>query len=155
MYILYTDGSCKGNGKSNSAGAWAYILLDGENEICKESKAYNNTTNNKMELMAVIEGIKAVLERNEDFFDCRIFTDSAYIHNCYKQKWYIAWQRNNWINSKKEPVKNRELWEELIPYFEDIRFNFLKVKGHNGDIYNEMVDTLAQNEAFKLIKKGV
>lgn len=151
MYILYTDGSCKGNGKVNSVGAWAYILLKNGKEIQKESQADRNTTNNKMELMAVIKGIEAVLNKKEDFFNCQIFTDSAYIHNCYKQKWYLSWQRNGWKNSKKEPVKNKELWEKLIPYFEDVRFEFLKVKGHNGDTYNEKVDEMAQAASNTLI----
>lgn len=151
MYILYTDGSCKGNGKVNSVGAWAYILLESGKEIQKESQANRNTTNNKMELMAVIKGIEAILDKANNFFNCQIFTDSNYIYECYKKKWYLSWQRNGWKNSKKKPVKNKELWEKLIPYFEDVRFEFLKVKGHNGDTYNEKVDEMAQAASNTLI----
>ena len=68
--------------------------------------------------------------------------------NCYQQSWGKAWLHKNWVNSKKEPVKNKELWEKLIPYFQDARFHFIKVKGHNGDkdqhsYWNERVDELA------------
>lgn len=73
-----------------------------------------------------------------------IYSDSAYIINCITQKWYKKWQTNGWRNSKKEPVANRELWERLIPYFENPRFSFEKVKGHSGEKdWNDYVDRLA------------
>lgn len=72
-----------------------------------------------------------------------VYSDSAYIINCYKQKWYNKWQINDWKNSKKEPVANKELWEQLIPYFDNVMFSFEKVPGHAGHVYNEMVDQMA------------
>lgn len=145
MYQLYTDGSCKGNGKESSIGGYAFIVIDGYNEIetMVMKGGFKGTTNNKMELTAMIDGLEYMCKNHEDFY-CEVFTDSAYIFNCYKQKWYINWEKNEWKNSKKEPVKNKELWENLIPYFKDERFIFNKVKGHAGHKWNEQVDTMAQ-----------
>ena len=71
------------------------------------------------------------------------YTDSAYIHNCYSQGWWKKWVINGWINSKKQPVANKELWELIIPLFNNKQFSFYKVKGHQGDYWNEYVDKLA------------
>ena len=79
----------------------------------------------------------------EPFDKVEVYSDSAYCINCYQQSWWKAWLHNNWVNSKKEPIKNKELWEKLILYFQDARFQFIKVKGHNGDYWNERVDELA------------
>lgn len=156
MYKIYTDGSCKGNGKKDAVGAFAYVIIgegeDGEEIIAEYADAYRNTTNNRMEMMAVIKALEKLeiitsLEEEKEtlFANSAIFTDSAYIHNCLKQKWYVNWQENGWVNSSKQPVKNKDLWERIIPYFNKI--NFYKVKGHAGDKWNEYVDNLAQSQA--------
>lgn len=132
---LYTDGACSGNpGK----GGWGAVLIYGGFEK-QMSGVEEVTTNNKMELTAVIQGLKALKEK------CKVtvFSDSAYVVNAFNNKWIDSWITNNWKNSKKEPVANRELWEELIALtkFHEVTFN--KVKGHAGDKYNEICDSLA------------
>lgn len=145
MYKLHTDGSCSGNGTDTSKGGWGYILLDkNENLISKDGGQVNKTTNNQMELTAMIKGLNKVSSITNNFFSCEVYSDSAYIINCIKQKWYEKWMSNGWINSKKEPVKNKELWIKLIPFFDDIRFSFFKVKGHSGNKWNEAVDRIAK-----------
>lgn len=153
---IYTDGSCKGNGTKSSCGGWAAILIDEEEEVILQIGGKEiNTTNNRMELTAVLEAIKIaeIFAKSHRIIYCEIYTDSAYIHNCIKQKWYKNWESNGWITSKKTPVLNKDLWIQLIPYFEDGRFDFFKVKGHTGkQDWNDRVDRLAQREAEKAIE---
>ena len=132
---LYTDGACSGNpGK----GGWGAVLLFGTFEK-QLSGMSESTTNNQMELTAVIEGLKALKEPCE----VMVYSDSAYVVNAFNSNWIEGWQKNNWKNSKKEPVANRELWEELIELTKVHSVTFNKVKGHAGDKYNEICDTLA------------
>ena len=132
---LYTDGACSGNpGK----GGWGAVLIYGEIEK-QMSGVAEETTNNQMELTAVIEGLKALKEPCEVL----VYSDSAYVVNAFNQKWIEGWIKNNWRNSKKDPVANRELWEELIVLTNTHQVTFNKVKGHAGDKYNEICDTLA------------
>lgn len=144
-FIIYTDGSCRGNGKENNTGGYAFVILNENDKVLvKRSCQELNTTNNRMEMKAIIEALGEVMHFiNGQNFLIEIYSDSAYVHNCKTQKWYKSWQNNNWKNSKKEPVKNKELWELLIFFFEDARFIFNKVKGHAGNKYNEIVDKLA------------
>ena len=132
---LYTDGACSGNpGK----GGWGAVLLFGQFE--KQMSGVNElTTNNQMELTAVIEGLKALKEPCEVL----VYSDSAYVVNAFNNDWISGWQQNNWRNSKKDPVANRELWEELIELTRVHKVTFNKVKGHAGDKYNEICDSLA------------
>ena len=143
--IIYTDGSCLGNGRTENCGGYAFIILNEDEEIIsKISKQELNTTNNRMEMKAVINGIsEAINYLNSNDFIIEVYTDSAYIHNCRTQRWYKSWKNNGWKNSKKEPVKNKDLWEILSSFFEDKRFIFNKVKGHAGNKFNELVDTMA------------
>ena len=139
-YKIYTDGATSGNGREGARGGWAWILLDEDNEIiAKSAGSINNATNNICELAAVVHACSSVSP------DCEytIYSDSAYIINCYKEKWYKKWQVNGWVNSKKQPVANKALWEVLICYFEKPNFHFEKVKGHSTDEYNIMVDDMA------------
>lgn len=152
MIEIYTDGSCKGNGKNNAYGGWGFIaIINGdEKEPCQIYGGEKNTTNNRMEMTAIIEACKSyetlLSTFNKDDY-CIIYMDSAYIHNCVSQGWWKKWSINGWINSKKEPVKNKDLWEKLIPYFENKNFSFEKVKGHAGHKYNEIADKLANSGA--------
>lgn len=150
-FEIYCDGSTRGNGQENAVGAWAWLMLADGKEITRACQAEQNATNQKMELAAAAEALEAAFADFVCPFDkVIVYTDSAYLHNCYTQKWYKSWQNNGWKNSKKQPVANRELWERLIPYFEQPEVEFVKVKGHAGNHYNEIVDTMAQNASTKL-----
>ena len=149
MYKIYTDGATSGNGYEGAQGGWAWIMLD-ENDKFSESCACHedNVTNNYCELRAVIDACRC-FELNGKSEDCIIYSDSAYIINCYKQKWYRNWQINGWFNSKKQPVANKELWKKLVPYFENPHYHFEKVKGHSDNEWNNRVDKMAVKAKFK------
>ena len=135
--ILYTDGACSGN---PGPGGWGAVLIF--NDIEKELSGANpNTTNNVMEITAVIEGLKA-LKRP---CNVNIYSDSAYVVNCFEKDWINNWIKNNWVNSKKEPVKNKELWLELYNLTKIHKVTFNKVKGHSNVKYNNRCDELARN----------
>ena len=155
IYQVYCDGSTRGNGQENAVGAWAYVVINGQYKSISagDAQAVAGTTNQRMELHAAIEGITKALTFLEKGDVINVYTDSAYLHNCYSQKWYENWQKNGWRNSKKEPVANRDLWEMLIPYFDKFEINFHKVKGHAGNQWNEYVDDLAQTAAARLQEK--
>lgn len=139
---IYTDGATSNNGSKEAVGGWAYIVVNDVDNIFLRGKGHvKNATNNICELLAVINACRNVYAIPSSYFT--VYSDSAYIVNCFKEKWYKKWIENGWVNSKKEPVKNRELWEELIFYFNSDRFNFEKVQGHSGDKYNEIVDQMA------------
>lgn len=159
MLKIYTDGSCRDNGKKDAVGGWAFVILNNENKVGEASDYEINTTNNRMEMLAIIKAIQTV--EILPFDKCKIYTDSAYVHNCIKQKWYKNWITNGWVNSSKEPVKNKDLWEQLIPYFENERFEFNKVKGHaNSDnihhYWNNYVDKLARTiSIFQVERRNI
>lgn len=139
---IYTDGACSGN---PGPGGWAAILVAGENE--KElSGGQSHTTNQRMELQAAVEGLKA-LNRS-----CTVilYSDSAYLVNAMTKKWYLAWQKTGWVNSKREPVKNKDLWEKLLEQIDKHDVQFGKVKGHSGHHYNERCDVLARAAVKKI-----
>jgi len=134
---IYTDGACSGN---PGPGGWGSILMykDNKKEIYG-GKA--DTTNNVMELTAVIEGLKLLK------FPCRVklYSDSAYVVNAFNQKWIYGWIKNGWKNASKEPVKNKELWQELYDLTKVHEVQFIKVKGHADNEYNNRCDELARN----------
>lgn len=150
MIKFYTDGSCKGNGKKEAVGGWAYVILKNDEKIYEESGYEKNTTNNRMEMLAVINALEkfGCLEGHAE-----IYTDSAYIHNCIEQKWYINWQNNGWVTASRTPVKNKELWERLIPFFDNPRYTFYKVKGHADNQWNNLADKLATSAAAEGVKE--
>ena len=144
FYYVYTDGATSNNYTDEGTGGWAYAITKDDNLVLEKSGHVERTTNNQMELFAALEACHAcdLIAQGEDCFVIR--SDSSYLVNCYKQQWYKNWQKNGWVNSKKEPVKNKEYWESLIPYFEDKYFTFEKVKGHTGKKdWNDYVDKLA------------
>lgn len=140
--IIYTDGACSGN---PGPGGWGCVLMykDNKKEI---SGGKENTTNNVMELTAVIEGLKLLK------FSCKVklYSDSAYVVNAFQQKWIYGWLKNGWKNASKEPVKNKELWEELYALTKTHEVEFIKVKGHADNEYNNRCDELARNAINKL-----
>ena len=144
---IYTDGACRANGTKNALGGWAYAIIYNDELRLEEWGNEKETTNNRMEMMAVVEALKNFTDLDEEIVVC---TDSAYIHNCMKQKWYVNWQRNGWVNATREPVKNKDLWEQIIPYFSNPLISFEKIRGHSGDKWNEYVDKLAVKAAKAL-----
>lgn len=146
---IYTDGACRGNGKTETSGGWAFLVKNEDQTIIfSDSGIVKNTTNQRMELLAAINALSYVSKEFSGEYEYYLFSDSAYLINCYQQNWWKNWLKNNWLNSKKEPVKNRELWESLIPYFkQDQVFHFVKVKGHANDEWNNYVDKMAQAAA--------
>ena len=105
-----------------------------------------DTTNNIMEITAVIEGLKLLK------YPCEVdlYSDSAYVVNCFNQGWIYNWQKNNWKTANKEPVKNKELWEELYNLTKTHKVNFIKVKGHSDNEYNNRCDELARKAIKEL-----
>ena len=93
--------------------------------------------------MGIISGCQNIIHSLNVFDKVEVISDSAYCIRCYKDKWWENWLRNGWLNSKKQPVANKELWESLIPFFKDNRFTFKNCKGHAGNYWNEYVDKLA------------
>jgi len=133
--IIYTDGACSGN---PGPGGWAAILMFGEHK--KEiSGGELNTTNNRMELQAAIESLKSLKEP----CSVKLYSDSAYLVNCFQQGWYKGWIKNGWKNSKKQPVENKDQWEQLLELVNKHKVEFLKVKGHANDELNNRCDELA------------
>lgn len=132
---IYTDGACSGNpGK----GGWGAILVYNEKE--KEiSGGEAQTTNNRMELTAVI---KALSQLKEPCEVC-LTTDSKYVCDAVTKGWVYLWKNNGWKKSDKKPALNVDLWEQLLPLLKTHKVEFVWVKGHNGHKYNERCDALA------------
>ena len=138
---IYTDGACSGN---PGAGGWGTIL--GYNGHEKElSGGEANTTNNRMEMTAVIEGLKALKEPCE----VTLTSDSQYVCNAITKGWAKSWQKNNWIKSDKTQAKNPDLWEEILKLLAIHKVNIVWVRGHNGHPYNERCDKLAVEQSKK------
>ena len=152
QFEIYTDGATSNNGKSNSFGGWAYDIYQNDNIIYSRSGGEKPTTNQRMELLAIIKGLDALfnyfLSEKDDFYTIKVYTDSAYCQNCYNEKWWINWQKNSWKNASKKPVANQDLWLRLIPYFEDSNIQLVKVKGHDTDWRNIKVDAAAVSAKF-------
>lgn len=142
---LYTDGGCRGNGQEGeNLGAIGGVLIYPEKNVTKEyQRAYPNTTNNRMELLAVIEGLKLLKEPCE----VHIYSDSAYVVNAYLQNWIGGWKAKNWTRGKAGALKNREIWIELDQLVNSHKVTFHKVKGHADNPYNNQADTLV-NQAM-------
>ena len=137
MITVYTDGACSGN---PGPGGWAWAVPEG-----RWASGFDPaTTNQRMELQAVLSAV-VMLEGPLD-----VVTDSTYVANCFRDKWFVGWRKRGWRNSAGKPVANRELWEPLIEAHEAGRFGVPRwVKGHSSDVMNDLVDRLAV-EACKL-----
>ncbi len=129
--IIYTDGACSGN---PGPGGWAWAIEGGRFQSGPDPA----TTNQRMELMAVLDAVR----QNEGPLE--IVSDSTYVVNCFKDRWHVGWLKRGWTNSKKQPVANRDIWEPLI---ENVlarkNVSFRWVKGHSGHPMNDFVDQLA------------
>lgn len=138
---IYTDGSCLGN---PGAGGWAALLIyKGQEKMLSGGRA--DCTNNIMELTAAIEALKALKQ------PCHVslFTDSKYVMDG-AVSWLAGWKQKNWQNSKKQPVKNQQLWQQLDELMQNHQIHWQWVKAHNGDERNERVDTQARAEAEQI-----
>ena len=138
MIKIYTDGSCL---KNPGNGGWAAIININD-EIKKISGSVKDTTNNKMELMAPIKALQEIKEPQP----IEIYTDSQYVKLGITD-WVYKWIKNNWLTSKKEPVKNKELWMQLYELNKSHEIKWIWVKAHAGNILNEEVDLLAKQAA--------
>jgi len=127
---VYTDGACSGN---PGPGGWAWVVPDGS----YASGAEAATTNQRMELKAALDAIET-LEGPLD-----IISDSTYVVNCFRDRWWEGWLKRDWTNSQKKPVANRDLWEPLVNLYRTRQMTFTWVKGHSGDKWNDIADQLA------------
>lgn len=140
--VIYTDGACSGN---PGPGGWGAVLFYGDHrkEISGGEKL---TTNNRMEVAAVIEA----LGRLKEPCSVKVYSDSAYLVNCFQQGWIKNWQKNGWKNSKKQPVENQDLWKRLLQLMETHKVEYIKVKGHSDNEWNNRCDELARTAIKRL-----
>lgn len=140
---IYTDGGCRGNGSENNVGAYGIVMMyrkeDGSLLKREYSQGTRNTTNNIMELTAVIEALKKLK------YPCivELYTDSKYVCDAINKFWLTGWINKGWVTSSRQPVKNKELWQELVPLLKSHFVTFNWVKGHSDNEYNNRCDELA------------
>jgi len=153
---IYTDGSCLGN---PGPGGYGAVLIYGEyrgekaDNYKELSQGYKRTTNNRMEMLAVIAALEALTRTCE----IELWTDSQYVKNAFTQNWIGGWVKNGWKTAAKKPVKNQDLWQRMIPLINQHKVNFHWVKGHSGHQFNERCDELARRAASapgKLVDEG-
>jgi ribonuclease HI len=143
---IYTDGACSGN---PGPGGWGVVLMAGEHR--RELSGYEpETTNNRMELTAAIESLRALK------YPCRVklYSDSAYLVNAFRLGWLEKWQRNGWKNAAKDPVENQDLWQELLSLVRLQEVEWIKVKGHAENPHNNRCDELARAAIEAAREKG-
>jgi ribonuclease HI/uncharacterized phage-like protein YoqJ len=134
LTVVYTDGACSGN---PGPGGWAWAVPDGT----FASGAAERTTNQRMEITAALEAVRSL---GADSPRLEIVSDSTYVVNCFRDRWWEGWERRGWVNSQRKPVANRDLWEPLVSLVRDHgHVTFRWVKGHSGDAMNDVVDRLA------------
>ncbi|GHF45706.1 ribonuclease HI [Deinococcus metalli] len=146
VVTLYSDGACD---TTQGHGGWATILRYGDKELVLSGNE-EGTTNNRMELRGLLEGLRTLKRPCQ----VRVVTDSQYLRKAFTDGWILKWQRNGWKTAGGEPVKNRDLWEDLIALAHTHALTFLWVKGHAGHGENERVDVLAVQERKKLRAGG-
>lgn len=141
MIEIYTDGSCSVN---SGKGGWGLVIVKDGTVIQEESGVAFDTTNNRMELTAFLKAMQ-IMDENEGELYYTIYTDSAYIANCFKDKWYQKWLANGWKTSNRTAIKNQDLWKLILKLHRESRHHItiVHVKGHNGNKFNERADTLA------------
>lgn len=152
---IFTDGACSEN---PGPGGWA-VVFNTASKCRTISGNEKITTNNRMELKAVIEAFKKIVRKGRPEVQYDIYSDSAYVVNTINNHWIDAWKKNNWQTTKHEDVKNKDLWEEfdaLKTKAEELGIcvTLNKVKGHSGNTFNELVDRLARGESMKA-KEGI
>jgi ribonuclease HI len=163
MINIYTDGACKENkrqdcGDAAGKGGWAFVILGQPDEfsdmeiVMSGSDVTIGTTNQEMEIVAVAEAFEALRYSNPKYdYEGKqiiLYSDSAYVVNCLKDKWYINWKSNGWKNSKGKPVENKEAWERLLSAIEGIDVTFFHVR-RNSTKFMKMVDEMAKKASKK------
>ena len=139
--IIYTDGACSGN---PGPGGWGAILMYKDKKL--ELSGYEaHTTNNRMELLAPIQA----LSRLKEPCAVKVYSDSAYLVNAFRKHWLDSWQQHNWLKSDKKPVENQDLWKRLLEFADVHDIQWIKVKGHADNAYNNRCDELATGEIKK------
>ena len=133
---IYTDGACSGN---PGPGGWAAIVIAGDNDVEQLTGGERHTTNNRMELMAAIQALKAL----DPPVSVALHTDSAYVSRAFNEGWLDNWQQNGWKTSSKKPVKNKALWQTLLALDEKHDVDWIWVKGHADNELNNLADALA------------
>ena len=123
---IYTDGACSGNQNEENVGGWGAVLEFGNasKEMCGGAV---NTTNNRMEMTALLQAFKAITKPGQTI---EVYSDSSYLMDCFRKKWYTSWVANGWKTAQKKPVENRDLWEQLLPFLNEHEITFYRVKGH-------------------------
>ena len=149
---IYTDGSSKKIG-STLFGGWAFIVLQNNIQIYRAANSEQGATNQRMELMAILKALRYAQNVRLPYERVIVYSDSAYAINCYKQQWYANWMMNGWKTAGNKDVVNSDLWNQIIPFFDNFWYNFEKIEGHSGVVWNELCDKLAQEEAEKIKKK--
>ena len=152
--VCYTDGACSCN---PGPGGFGIVFIKNDKISSMFYGGNNYTTNNRMELLGVIEAIN--LAKNNGYDTIEFFSDSAYVVNAINLNWLQKWRSNNFKNTDGKDIKNIDLWKKLMSildelFFLEVRIKFTKIKGHNGNYFNEMVDQLAKEEIKKNVKKA-
>lgn len=142
---IYTDGACSGN--PGVGGYCAILIYNGIEKVVSGSEM--DTTNNRMELLAVIKGLEALKEACQ----VNLYSDSQYVVDAFLQDWVTFWEQNGWKTAGKKPVKNPDLWLRLLELYSKHKVNFIKVKGHSDNEYNNRCDKIAVSE-YKKIQLG-
>ena len=144
-FKIYTDGGCSGN---PGPGGWAYVMVQqtfqGAQVIAQNKGGEKNTTNNRMELIAVIEALRALKTMDNVPRQAALYTDSQYVQKGITE-WIRNWKRNSWRTSDKKPVKNQDLWSELDSLAGEFSIQWEWVRGHAGNQYNELCDEMTQD----------
>lgn len=150
-YDIYTDGSSrKDNSMGITFGGWAYEIVKDTRIIRKDSGGMYNVTNQQMELYAAIKAVEGISQYRDPKDMVYIYSDSAYLINCANQGWWRKWIRNGWETSNGKQVANIELWQKLIPYFDNKYYVFRHVNGHADNFRNNQVDEMAQEASQKM-----
>lgn len=151
LTIVYTDGACSGN---PGPGGWGWAVSSGPSA----SGGERQSTNQRMEMRAVYEALQVLLGADDSVGRTatgrvRVVSDSTYVVNCFKQRWWANWERNGWRNSQKQPVANQDLWKPLVELVKanSARIEFVWVKGHSGNPMNDLVDRLAVAAAKEIV----
>lgn len=123
---IYTDGGCAGNQSDENLGGWGAVMEFGT-AVKELYGSEANTTNNRMEMTALLEAFRAI---KKDGQTIQVFSDSSYLMDCFRKKWYVNWQKNGWKTAQKKPVENQDLWQALLPFLDKHNISFYRVKGH-------------------------
>jgi len=154
VFQLYTDGS---SGRKTNSGGYAYVLLikEGDKSIHHGSGGVLGTTNSRMELTGVIEGLRIWVEKYVDQGPIEVLSDSAYVINCFKERWWSQWIKRDWKTYDGKEVANQDLWRELFKIVSKYmdRITWTHVRGHQGVYWNEICDVMAHEARMACLEQ--